>query len=123
VATFEIAYASAYQWLFSLLGMGPRHSGVQVDRNEMHVHMGWVFDLRIGRAQIQRAARTGRIWWAVGVHVGPKARWVVNGSTRNMVTISLEPEAVGRLFGFPVRVRSLSVSVVQPEALLIALAD
>ena len=120
--TFEIAYSPVWRIFFSILGLTPSHSGITVSPTEMSCWMGWAFRLRVTRGQIRRAARTADIWWAVGVHVAPNARWIVNGSTHNIVTIELEPEGRGRCLGFPVRIRGLSVSVRRPKALLQALA-
>ena len=49
-----------------------------------------------------------------------RGRWLVNGSIRGLVRIDLDPPAPGRVCGFPVKVRELIVSVVEPDGLVAA---
>jgi hypothetical protein len=56
-----------------------------------------------------------------GVH-GWRGRWLVNGSSENVVRIELDPPARARVLGFPVRLTQLRVSIVRPDDLIDALA-
>jgi hypothetical protein len=45
----------------------------------------------------------------------------VNGSSQNIVRVDVDPPARGYVLGFPVRLRQLRVSMVDPNALVEAL--
>lgn len=55
-----------------------------------------------------------------GAH-GWRGRWLVNGSSKGIVVLEIDPVARGRVLGFPVRVRDLALSLEDPEGLCEAL--
>ncbi|MDY7103607.1 MAG: hypothetical protein S0880_20700 [Actinomycetota bacterium] len=117
---FELRYGW-FRWLLSILGTGPRWSGVDIDRRGVKVTMGWAFRTRIPLASVTSVERDRDMRWGIGVH-GWRGRWLVNGSVKGIVTIGIEPPARARVIGFPVRLRTLHVSVTDPGALVAALA-
>jgi len=121
---FAISYDSA--WLLTLVGMGPRSSGVEVDSDEIRVRMGSVFRLDIPRGSVRSVSRDpalgGQATW--GVH-GLSGRWLVNGSADGLVELAIEPpcytgRGLGTLFR-KVRVKSLTVSLADPAGFIAAL--
>jgi hypothetical protein len=61
---------------------------------------------------------TGRVT-AWGVH-GWRGRWLVNGSGKGLVELTIEPAATARVLGVAVALRALCVSVTDPDALIAA---
>jgi hypothetical protein len=121
---FAISYDSA--WLLTLVGMGPRSSGVEVDSDEIRVRMGSAFRLDIPRGSVRSVSRDpalgGQATW--GVH-GLSGRWLVNGSADGLVELAIEPpcytgRGLGTLFR-KVRVKSLTVSLADPDGFVAAL--
>jgi len=84
--------------------------------------MGWSFQADITRGSIVGAALRSGLVGGIGVH-GWNGQWLVNGATRGLVTLSIDPPGRARVMGLPVRLRTLIVSVESPEALIAALAD
>jgi hypothetical protein len=121
MAEYQLRYTAPLRPLLSVLGMGPGRSGVEVVGAELRVRMGWAFRARIPQSHIQRAEPTTHpIWGGWGVH-GWNGRWLVNGSSRGIVRIDLNPAVRAFVCGFPVRLRTLWVGLAQPDALLTAL--
>ena len=79
------------------------------------------FSCEVPRRAVADARRSTRRTISLGAH-GWGGRWLVNTSTRGLVTIDLDPEQRGRVLGWPVRVRELTVSAADPDALLAELA-
>jgi hypothetical protein len=117
VARFAISYSPRLRWLFVLLGMGPRWTGVRVDDDEVELRMGWGFHARLPREAVRSVQPyDGRVWgW--GAH-GWRHRWLVNGSSKGIVRIHLEPRQRGRVMGVPVHVDEVLVSVEDRDGLL-----
>ena len=124
IERFAISYDSA--WLLTLVGMGPRSSGVEVDSDEIRVRMGSAFRLDIPRGSVRSVSRDpalgGQATW--GVH-GLSGRWLVNGSADGLVELAIEPpcqtgRGLGTLFR-KVKVKSLTVSLADPGGFIAAL--
>jgi hypothetical protein len=117
---FAIRYGSL-RALLSLMGLGPGVSGLDLDGDQLRVRMGWGFRATLSRASIRSAERTERIVWGIGVH-GWRASWLVNGAVSGLVTLRIEPVQRAWVLGVPVRLRVLTVSVEDPDAVVRALA-
>jgi hypothetical protein len=104
-----------------LLGIVPEHCRVEVDGAEVRVRMGWVFRLDALRANVRGVAPDHGPVWGWGAH-GWRGSWLVNGSSSGLVRVEFDPPVRARTAGFPVRVRVLRVSVVDPDALVEALS-
>ena len=119
---YRIRFSSANRVFLGLLGMGPSVSDVHVDAERVRARMGWAFAADLPRTAIRAAAPEPRMpfpGW--GVH-GWRGRWLVNGSSRGLVRIDVEPPQPARVVGVRVMVRELHVSVEEPDALAAALA-
>lgn len=103
--------------LLAVFGMGPARSRVEVDRSTVRVRMGWAFRAKIDRATIVRAFADTNKYWGIGVH-GWGGSWLVNGSVSGIVTVAIDPPAPARVLGYPIRLRTLSVSLEDPAAFL-----
>ena len=110
------------RWILPLtvpIGLGPAHSEVRVEAETLHVKMGWAFDAHIPLASITSAEATDERVFAWGVHYSI-GRWLVNGSGKGLVALTIEPPARARVSITSVPLRSLWVSVTDPDALVAA---
>ena len=117
---FPIQFDDWYRVLSTALLLPPSSAYVEVDGNDVHVRMGWAFRSRFSRSAIAAAAENHDRPLSRGVH-GFAGRWLVNGSGHGLLAIDLTPWQRGYVMGFPVRLRRLMVSVVEPAALATAL--
>jgi hypothetical protein len=81
--------------------------------------MGWAFTATIPLASIRSAETTSERVFEVGVH-GNRNRWLVNGSRKGLVKLTIDPSAQARVWRKSVKVSSLVLSVTDPEALIAA---
>jgi len=114
---FAIRFSPGMRVLIGILGMGPAHSAVHVDTDTVHVRMGVGFSARIDRASIRSADHDDKPVTGWGVH-GWRGKWLVNGSSRGLVRIAIDPAARARMLGLPITVRLLRISLVDPDGLL-----
>jgi hypothetical protein len=115
----KFRYERWYLPLAVAVGLGPERSEVRVEAGELHVKMGWAFDARIPLATITAAeARDERVF-AWGVHYS-RGRWLVNGSRKGLVALTIRPPAPAKVGFTTVSLRSLWVSVTDPDALIAA---
>lgn len=117
---FAIRYDRWCGWLLGLFGSGRRFSGVTVSADEVQVRLGPAFRGTVPRASITSLTPwTGRVFgW--GAH-GWSGRWLVNGSSKGIVVLHIDPTARGRVLGFPVHLRELAISLEEPAAFAAAL--
>ena len=120
-AGFDLRYDAWCGWLLGALGLGRRCSRVVVGEDAVTVRMGWGFAARIPRDRIATVTATERPFVGWGVH-GWGGRWLVNGSLQGLVAVGVEPPVRARVLFVPVRLRTLYVSLADPEAFRAALA-
>jgi hypothetical protein len=120
-ARFPIRFDAAYRVLSSALLLAPADSFVAVEGDQVRVRMAWAFRARFPRSVVVSATEHRKKPLSRGVH-GFAGRWLVNGCGEGIVNIALEPSQRGYVVGFPVRLRSLLVSVEDPAGLMAALA-
>ncbi len=101
----------------AVLGLRPANSYVDVDGSRVTVKMGWAFAAVVSRSSVRSVGPDSDRVLGWGVH-GWRGRWLVNGSSSNIVRIDIDPPARGKVAGVPVRVTCLRVSVGQPNALV-----
>ena len=115
---FQFSYNAFIRVLMTPMLLGPRYSTVRVDDDHVSVRMGlggWGFAANVPRASITEVAR------AAGPVLG-WGLWLVNGSSRGLVRMTIEPRARGRCLGFPLRIRQLTVSLADPDGFAKAVA-
>jgi len=117
---FSFKYGSL-RWLLKGIGMGPRHSYIEVSDDEVHVVMGWAFRARIPRSAVASVGPIeGRVV-SIGVH-GWGGVWLVNGAGTDIVSVKLKSVQHAVMTGVTVKLRELQVGVDDPEGLIKALA-
>lgn len=115
----ELRYERWYELLSTPLGLGPKTSEVRVDDGTLHVKMGWAFDAHIPVASITRAEASDERTFTAGVHY-LNGRWLVNGSGKGLVALTIEPPVRTKVPLRSVLLRSLVLSVTDPDALIAA---
>ncbi|OBH81135.1 hypothetical protein A5681_02835 [Mycobacterium scrofulaceum] len=115
----ELRYDRWYLPLAVPVGLGPKRSWLRVDAGALHVKMGWAFDARVPLASITRAERADDRVLTLGVHYSG-GRWLVNGSGKGLVALTIEPPVNARAVGRSISLRELWVSVTDPDALIAA---
>lgn len=118
----EIAFSRWFLPLAVITGLWPRWSDIETDADDVSVRMSWAFRATIPRKAVASVSRPERRPLSIGVH-GWRGRWLVNGSTRNLVTIDIEPAARCQVIGVPLRLNQLMVSVDDPDRLIADLTD
>jgi hypothetical protein len=105
----------------SLLGLVPRWCWAELDADRLTVHMSWAFRASIDRSAIRGVAPyDGRILgW--GVH-GFRGRWLVNGSSKGLVRVTIDPTQRAKVLGVPIRLREVMVSIDRRDEFMAALA-
>jgi hypothetical protein len=111
---FAIRYSALNRALLTLFGAGPGVSYVEVDGRDVRVRMGFAFHATIPRLSIVAVGRRDKVRWNIGVH-GWRGWWIVNGTSRDLTTISIDPRARARVLGVPVSLRELWISLEDPE--------
>jgi hypothetical protein len=104
-------------WMLGLLGMGRRHSHVTMNDDAIRVTMGWAFRSEFPRSSVTSAAPAQGPVYGWGVH-GWRGRWLVNGSSKGLVKLQLDPGARARVCGVPIHLTQLTLSLVDPDVLL-----
>jgi hypothetical protein len=107
--------------LFALVGASAQHDYVDVGADRIDVHLGWLFRATIPRSSITAAKHHADMFGGWGAH-GWRGRWLVNGSSKGVVEVNLNPRQPARLLGiWPLSLETLYVSLVEPDAFLAAL--
>lgn len=84
----------------------------------MHLGIGW--QSTVPRSSIVSARRDPKHRISIGAH-GWAGTWLVNTSGHDLVRLDLHPDQRGRCLGIPARVRTLRVSLADPDGFLAAL--
>ncbi len=122
--TFEMSFNAFNRVVMTALLCGPRTCHIVLSAERLRVSMGvgrWAFSAAVPRSSLAVATRfTGPVMgW--GAH-GWRGRWLVNGSSRGLVRIPIDPPARGRCLGYPLRLRVLVLSLEEPDEFIAALA-
>ena len=115
----ELCYERWYIPLSVAVGLGPKRSELRVEAGTLHVKMGWAFDAHIPLASITSAERAHDRVLTMGVHYS-RGRWLVNGSGKGLVALTIEPPVDAKAVTRSVSLRELWVSVTDPDALIAA---
>ena len=113
---FPIRFTAANGILFRGLLIAPSGAYVELDRDTIHVRMGWAFSARIPRPLVAKAGpgKPPTLRLTAGAH-GWRGRWLVNGAPDGIVTIELSEPVRASVSGFPIRLKQLSVSLEDPD--------
>lgn len=99
------------------LGLGPKQSEVYIADDTLHVKFGWGFRTSVPLSSIAKAEENHDRVYAWGAH-GWRGRWLVNGSSKGIVELTIDPPTKAHVMGVPITLRMLWVSVTEPEALI-----
>ena len=121
---FQFSYNAFIRLLMTPMLLGPRHSFVRVDDDRVSVRMGlggWAFASGLPRSSLTEVKRVAGPVLGWGVH-GWRGLWLVNGSSRGLVRMTIDPRARGHCLGFPLRIRQLTVSLADPDGFVRAVS-
>lgn len=115
---FHFSYTPLNRRFFTLLGIGPRRTSIEVDDEQVQVNMGWSASVTIPRSAITSAEHSKKPFgFGFGVH-GLPGRWVFNASNDGIVKLALDPPQRGRTLFFPIKPRELYLSLEDPAGFL-----
>ena len=119
---FPIRFSSANGILFRGLLIPPSASYVELGDDSIRVRLSWAFSAHIPRRLVAKAepGRSPRIRLTAGAH-GWGGKWLVNGSPDGIVAIELAEPVRALVAGFPIRLKTLAVSLEDPDGFLVAL--
>jgi hypothetical protein len=116
----------SFNWLMTLLMTpllaGPRRCKVVLSAKRLKVKMGlgaWAFSASVPRGSVTQATRVAGPVLGWGAH-GWRGRWLINGSSRGLVRIAIDPPGRGRCLMIPVRLRQLTLSLERPDEFIAA---
>jgi hypothetical protein len=102
-------------------GLGPKHSRIEVVEGSLQVRFGWGFRAEVPLTSIKAAEHNTDRVYSWGAH-GWRGRWLVNGSSKGIVELTIDPPARAHVLGVPTKLRTLYVSVSDPDSLIEACA-
>jgi hypothetical protein len=121
--SYSIRVDPLFRGLFSALGASSHRDFVDVDREKLNVRLGWLFRATIPRSAVASGHHHADMYGGWGAH-GWRGRWLVNGSSKGIVELDLKPRQRAWLLGvLPIRLRSLYVSLNDPNGFLTALSS
>jgi hypothetical protein len=97
-----------------------RDAYVELDADSLRVRLGYTWRVEIPRASITSAALDDTRTISIGAH-GWRGEWLVNTSTTGLVVLTIDPAARARCLGFRHSLRTLHVSLADPDGFLAAL--
>lgn len=121
---FEFSYNAFIRLLMTPMLLGPRYSSVEMIDDRIVVRMGaggWAFGATVPESSVTEVTRVKGPVLGWGVH-GWRGLWLVNGSSKGLVRITIEPKARGRCLGFPLRIHELTISLADPDGFVSAVA-
>jgi hypothetical protein len=110
--------------LMTPLLAGPHRCKVVLTGNRLKVKMGWggwAFSASVPRSSVIAAVPVSGPVLGWGAH-GWRGRWLINGSGRGLVRVTIDPAGRGRCLVVPVRLRQLTLSLEQPDEFIAAVA-
>ena len=123
VRRFEMSFSSFMRILTTPILAGPRRCHVTLGADRLSVAMGvggWTFSADVPLSSVGEVARVSGPVWGWGAH-GWRGRWLVNGSSRGLVRISIQPAAFGRCLVVPIKVTELTISLEEPDEFVAAI--
>jgi hypothetical protein len=115
----ELRFDRWYIPLAVSVGLGPKRSALRIESGNLHVKMGWAFTADIPLTSIRNAEATNKRAYTAGVHFG-FGRWLVNGSTKGLVALTIDPPVQAKMWRKSVTVSELWLSVTDPDAFVAA---
>ena len=123
--TFQLSFNPFIRVLMTPLLAGPPRCRVVLTPKRLKVKMGlggWAYSASVPRASLTGATPASGPVLGWGAH-GWRGRWLINGSSRGLVRITIDPPSRGRCLMVPVKLRELTLSLEQPEAFIAAVTS
>ena len=119
---FPVSFTKANRALLRGLLIPPERAYVELSDDTIEVRLGWAFSAQIPRRLVARAGpgKPPTIPFTAGAH-GWRGRWLINGSSDGIVEIELSEPARASTLGFPIRLKTVSVSLDDPDGFLATL--
>jgi hypothetical protein len=114
---FQFGYERWYRWMAAPLGLGPNRALIWMSDTNLHVKLGWAFAADIPLAAIVEMRRGQRVIDGWGVR-GRRGTWFVNGSSNDIVEITIDPPIQARASRRRVELRCLQISVRGPDSFI-----
>ncbi|MEO8694612.1 MAG: hypothetical protein ABI658_13900 [Acidimicrobiales bacterium] len=121
---FTLSFNRLMRVLMVALFAGPRHCRVEIGPETLQVTMGaggWAFAATVPRTSIADVGQVSGPVWGWGAH-GWRGRWLVNGSSRGLVRLTIKPRGRAHCLGVPVRLQELTLSLDDPAGFVAALS-
>ena len=125
--TFPISFDRASRSGMTVLGVGPKHSRVEVSSSTVDVRMGWAFHATIPREAVASARPLNRDELRGPFRISVlrivnywRGTALVNGAGTGLVEITLDRSKWVRLGPFPAPLRRLVVSAEDQSGLVAA---
>lgn len=118
IRVFSLSFNRLMRVLMTPMLAGPRRCRVSVRPDQIEVAMGaggWAFAARVPRSSIAGMARVSGPVWGWGAH-GWRGRWLVNGSSRGLVRLTIDPAGRARCLAVPAKLRELTLSLDDPDS-------
>ncbi len=103
-----------------LTATASRDAYLELGPDTLEVRLGLTWRVEIPRSSITSAAVDDTRTISIGAH-GWRGDWLVNTSTRGLVVLTVDPPARARCLGVRHALRTLHVSLADPDAFLAAL--
>ena len=104
----------------AVLGLWPRTCYIDVTADDIVVRFGWAVHCRIPRASITSVVDDGESVYAWGAH-GWRHVWLLNGTSKDLLRIVVDPMAPGRALVGPLRIGALRCGIDDKEGFRAAL--
>ena len=114
---FAFSFNSFIRALMVPMLAGPKRSRVVLSTDQLAVTMGsggWMFSCAVPRSSLSNVGPSTGMVGGYGAH-GWRGRWLVNGSGKGLVRMTVEPVARARVMFLPVKLRQLTVSLERPD--------
>ena len=124
IRRFDLSFSPFMRILTTPILAGPSRCHVALEADRLSVAMGvggWTFSADVPLSSVGEVARVSGPVWGWGAH-GWRGRWLVNGSSRGLVRISIQPAARGRCLILPIKLTELTVSLEEPDEFVAAIA-
>ncbi len=122
---FELSFNSLMRVVMTPILAGPRRCRVVLTADRLEVTMGmggWAFSAAVPRSSVVDVKRVTGPVLGWGAH-GWRGQWLINGSSRGLVRVSIDPAGRGRCLIVPIKVKRLTLSLEEPDRFVAALGD
>jgi hypothetical protein len=117
---FQFSFDRWYRWMAAPLGLGPKRALIRMSDTDLHVKLGWAFEVDIPLTSIAEIRRGQQVIDGWGAR-GRQGIWVVNGSSNDIVEVAIDPPIHARAARRRVELHLLRISVSGPDSLIEAL--